>query len=96
MNQPLFVIPSVLYWSDWGPEKPKIELAGMDGQNRSAILTSDLKWPHSLTIDFLGERLCWTDVRYHSIECSNYDGTQRKVDHLLSNVRPKKKIVCFL
>ena len=40
-----------MYWTDWGQE-PKIEMSGMDGNNRKVIITQDqgLSWPNGLTI----------------------------------------------
>ena len=40
-----------MYWTDWGQE-PKIEMCGMDGNNRKIIVAQDkgLGWPNGLTI----------------------------------------------
>lgn len=71
-------IAGYMYWSDWG-KKPKIERAAMDGTMRIELITHDLTWPNGLAIDYSAERLCWGDGGTKSIECSNMDGTHRKV-----------------
>ena len=40
-----------MYWTDWGQE-PKIEMCGMDGNNRKVIVSQDqgLGWPNGLTV----------------------------------------------
>lgn len=67
---------SVLYWSDWG-SVAKIETASMDGENRTAIIDTDLVWPSGLTIDYAQQTLYWTDNSRGRIESSNIDGSNR-------------------
>ena len=38
-----------LYWTDWG-NVPKIERSYLDGDSRTALITSNLQWPNGLTI----------------------------------------------
>ena len=33
-----------LFWTDWGVT-PKIERANLDGQNRTALVSTDIAWP---------------------------------------------------
>ncbi|XP_017079693.2 low-density lipoprotein receptor isoform X3 [Drosophila eugracilis] len=66
-----------MYWSDWGAS-PRIERAGMDGSQRTAIITYDVKWPNGITLDLVHKRLYWVDGKLNSISSSNYDGSQRR------------------
>lgn len=71
-------IGSYMYWSDWA-EKPKIERAAMDGSMRSVIVSSNLTWPNGLAIDHSAGKLYWADGGTKAIECSNLDGSRRKI-----------------
>ena len=51
----------------------------MDGQNRQAIVSSDLVWPNGLTINVHSQSLYWADAMLDKIESSNVDGTNRHV-----------------
>jgi len=44
-----------MFWSDWG-QTPKIERAGMDGSNRTTIVSTRITWPNGVTIDHSSER----------------------------------------
>ncbi|KAL4225514.1 Low-density lipoprotein receptor-related protein 4 [Mactra antiquata] len=66
-----------IFWTDWG-STPKIERSSMDGQSRLVIANTSLFWPNGLTLDYAAEKLYWADAKHHVIECSNYDGTQRR------------------
>ena len=49
----------------------------MDGSDRRTIITSDLSQPNGITIDYVSERIYWTDSDLDKIEYANYDGTVR-------------------
>ena len=66
----------MIYWSDWG-ERPHIERSSMDGRDRQVIVNTSLFWPNGLTVDYAASRLYWVDAKYHVIEASNLDGSQR-------------------
>lgn len=51
----------------------------MTGSNFEKIVTTDIKWPNGLTIDFDEEKLYWADAYYDKIESSNLDGNYRQV-----------------
>ena len=44
-----------LVFTDWG-KTPRIEVAGMDGNNRKVIASVHISWPNDITIDHLTER----------------------------------------
>ncbi|XP_072435638.1 low-density lipoprotein receptor-related protein 2a isoform X2 [Chiloscyllium punctatum] len=65
-----------IFWTDWGYQA-YIGRMGMDGKNKSAIVTTKLEWPNGLTIDYTNDKLYWTDAHLNYIEFSNLDGNHR-------------------
>lgn len=65
-----------MFWTDYG-ETAKIERSFMDGGGRRTLISSDLSQPSGITIDYLSERIYWTDSYLGNIEYANYDGTGR-------------------
>lgn len=65
-----------MYWSDWGAQA-KIERAGMDGSERTALITSNLTWPNGLAIDHDLSRLYWADGGTKAIEYADLNGKNR-------------------
>ena len=68
-----------MFWSDWG-EKGKVVRAGMDGSNRVNVITTDIKWPNGLAIDYEDSRLYWLDA-HSSRSCvasSDLNGKNRQ------------------
>ena len=51
-----------MFWTDWG-KKPRIERAGMDGQNRNVIIKDNIGWPNGLAVDKASGRIIWADAR---------------------------------
>ena len=74
----LFIIFSMMYWTDWGAN-PKIERAGMDGSARQTIVTGNLGWPNGLTIELATDRLYWVDAKLDKIEKSDLNGGNRQL-----------------
>ena len=56
-----------MYWSDWGTSH-KIEVASMDGNNRSTLVKRGLYWPNGLTLDGANNKLYWVDAWFHMLE----------------------------
>ena len=52
----------LLFWSDWDRSNPKIERSNTDGSNRMEFVTTSLKLPNSLTIDYDRDEICWADA----------------------------------
>ena len=44
-----------MFWTDWG-DLAKIERAGMDGSQRTTIVSTELKYPNGIAIDNVTER----------------------------------------
>ena len=49
------------------------------GSNYKRIITTDIKWPNGLSIDYEQERIYWADAYYNKIESSDFDGNYRQV-----------------
>ncbi|KAG7275698.1 hypothetical protein CRUP_011325 [Coryphaenoides rupestris] len=63
-----------VFWTDWG-SKAFIGRVGMDGTNKTAIITSKIEWPNGLTIDYTNDHLYWySDLQGHHRH-TVYDGT---------------------
>uniref|UniRef100_A0A8B9LU25 Low-density lipoprotein receptor-related protein 2 n=1 Tax=Astyanax mexicanus TaxID=7994 RepID=A0A8B9LU25_ASTMX len=65
-----------VYWTDWG-DRAFIGRVGMDGGNKSAIITTKIEWPNGLTIDYTNDKLYWSDAHLNYIEYSDLDGLHR-------------------
>ena len=50
-----------LFWTDWG-RTPKIERSTMAGNQRRAIVMTDLGWPNGLSIDYDEDMIYWADA----------------------------------
>ena len=76
----LAVYPSqgLLFWTDWG-KKPKVERSFLDGSSRQTIISTKLGWPNGITIDYETNLIYWADAQLDQIECSNFEGRERKV-----------------
>lgn len=56
-----------VYWTDWG-EHAYIARVGMDGANKSVIISTKLSWPNAITIDYTNDFLYWADAHLGYIE----------------------------
>lgn len=70
-----------MYWADWGRNRPKIEVASMDGSGRRVLVQSPaLKVPNGLTLVQSTNELCYCDAGVKEICCVNLgDLSMRKV-----------------
>ena len=66
----------MVFWSDWG-RRPRIERAGLDGSNRTTIISTKIYWPNGLAIDLFRERLYFADAHLDYIESCDYSGQKR-------------------
>ena len=67
-----------MFFSDNGPT-PRIEKAYLDGQDREVIVYAGLLRVLSLSLDVQNNILYLVDNMRHTIEASNYDGSNRRV-----------------
>ena len=67
-----------MFWSDCG-DRPRIERAGMDGSHRREMVTHNVLWPNSITLDLVLDRLYWVDVKLHLIGSVGLDGSRPTV-----------------
>lgn len=58
---------------------PKIEMALMDGSERTTLFKNVLVHPQSLTIDTKDDNLYWADSKLNRIEMSDLMGGNRRV-----------------
>ncbi|XP_063285770.1 low-density lipoprotein receptor-related protein 2 [Pelobates fuscus] len=65
-----------VYWTDWG-DNPYVGRVGMDGKNKTAIITTKIEWPNGITIDYTNDKLYWADAHLNYIEYSDLEGRHR-------------------
>ncbi|XP_069472259.1 low-density lipoprotein receptor-related protein 2 isoform X2 [Ambystoma mexicanum] len=65
-----------VYWTDWG-DRAFIGRVGMDGKNKTVIISTKIEWPNGLTIDYTNDHLYWSDAHLNYIEYSDLDGRHR-------------------
>ncbi|XP_071176515.1 very low-density lipoprotein receptor-like isoform X2 [Mytilus edulis] len=83
-----------MYVTDWG-KSPKIERIGMDGSDRK-IISKDVVWPNSITIDYVDSRLFWIDAKLHTIKSSQLDGSNiRTVVHNAKHIAHPFAVAVF-
>lgn len=66
-----------MYWTEWGG-RPRIARAHMDGSN-IVTLVDKVGRANGLTIDYIDQRLYWTDLDTCMIESTNMQGLQREI-----------------
>ncbi|XP_044525030.1 low-density lipoprotein receptor-related protein 2 [Gracilinanus agilis] len=65
-----------VYWTDWA-DQPYIGRVGMDGTNKTVIVSTKLAWPNGITIDYTNDKLYWSDAHLSYIEFSDLEGRHR-------------------
>ncbi|KAL6103411.1 ldlr [Pungitius sinensis] len=66
-----------IYWTDWG-NAAKIEKAGLNGGDRTALVTDNIEWPNGITLDLLNQQLYWVDSKLHTLSSINAQGGGRR------------------
>ncbi|KAM3598070.1 uncharacterized protein V6R79_013159 [Siganus canaliculatus] len=66
-----------IYWTDWG-NPAKIEKAGLNGGDRTALVTDNIIWPNGITLDMLNQRLYWVDSKLHALSSIDVQGGGRR------------------
>lgn len=67
-----------MFFTDNDPNS-RIEKAFLDGQNRVIIVYKGLARVQSLTVDTANDRLYWADSIKHTLEGSDFDGSNRRI-----------------
>ena len=65
-----------MIWTELG-DSPKIEKATLNGNQRVAIVTSNLHWPNGIELDRGNKRIYWVDGGVDRIESIDYNGNNR-------------------
>jgi len=76
---PYSYIYRYIFWTDWGESNPNIERASLSGTNRKVLVSSNIRYPNGLVLDYTSRKLYFCDSHYHRIESINYDGSDRRV-----------------
>uniref|UniRef100_A0A3B4ZA40 Low density lipoprotein receptor n=1 Tax=Stegastes partitus TaxID=144197 RepID=A0A3B4ZA40_9TELE len=66
-----------IYWTDWG-NPAKIEKGGLNGGDRTALVTDNIEWPNGITLDLLNQRLYWVDSKLHTLSSIDVQGGGRR------------------
>ncbi|KRX90206.1 Prolow-density lipoprotein receptor-related protein 1 [Trichinella pseudospiralis] len=67
----------LLFWTDTGRQRARIESAALDGTGRRTLVANNLYYPTGLSVDEPNERLYWADPKTSSIETVQLDGRHR-------------------
>ncbi|KAM9360164.1 prolow-density lipoprotein receptor-related protein 1 [Symphorus nematophorus] len=91
LDQPrsLALLPQkgLMFWSEIG-NVVKIERAGMDGSERTAVVNSSLGWPGGVAVDTISDRVYWTDVRLRAIGSATLDGDDIRILQMKETINP--------
>ena len=63
-NEYIYLYPSVsmLYWTDWNRDGPRIERSHLDGGNRTVLVDTNIELPNGLSLDYTSSQICWADA----------------------------------
>lgn len=76
-----------MFWTDWG-SYPKIERATLSGNQRLAIVTTNIHQPNGIDLDKGNKRIFWVDAGLDSVESVDYNGGNRKLLFQQSGLHP--------
>ena len=66
-----------MFWTEWG-DNPKIGRANLNGDQRLAIVTTNLHQPSGLDLDKGNQRIIWVNTYFGIVESIDYNGGNRK------------------
>ena len=67
-----------MFFTKWGPSKPRLERANLDGIDQKTLVDQKIVYPYGLTIDFPLQHVYWVDTYLDYIDRVDYDGNNRK------------------
>lgn len=70
---------AMIYWTNWNADAASIQRAYITGYGVESIITTDIRMPNAIALDYSSHKLYWADARLDKIERVNYDGTHRVV-----------------
>ncbi|XP_029905112.1 low-density lipoprotein receptor-related protein 8-like [Myripristis murdjan] len=70
-------LQGLLFWAESG-SSPKIERAGLDGQDRMALVTTSIRRPTAISLDVPRRLLYWADQGMRTISRVSLEGRHRK------------------
>lgn len=70
---------SMVYWTNWNSNAASIQRAYITGFGMESIITTEIRMPNALTIDYDNHKIYWADARLDKIERADYDGRNRVV-----------------
>lgn len=70
---------SMVYWTNWNSNAASIQRAYISGFGMESIITTEIRMPNALTIDYDNHKIYWADARLDKIERTDYDGRNRVV-----------------
>lgn len=76
---------SMVYWTNW-KNSASIQRAYLSGYGMESIITTNIRMPNAITLDYENHKLYWSDARLDKVERTDYDGGNRVV---LINSIPK-------
>ncbi|KAI7807270.1 low-density lipoprotein receptor [Triplophysa rosa] len=65
-----------MFWTDWGISA-RIERCGLNGADRTPLVTDNIAWPNGITLDMLNQRLYWVDSKMHTLSSISVTGGER-------------------
>ncbi|XP_026096253.1 very low-density lipoprotein receptor isoform X2 [Carassius auratus] len=77
----------IMFWSEIG-DKAQIERAGMDGSHRRVLVSHSLRWPVSLTVDSIHQRIYWSDEKLKCIGSADTDGGDIQLLQMMETPSP--------
>ena len=66
-----------MFWTDWG-DRPAILRSSMDGSSLTLIITTDIRWPNGVAIDYNTNTIYWVDAYHNNLQRSDVNGLYRK------------------
>lgn len=70
---------SMVYWTNWNSHAASIQRAYLTGYGMESIITTHIRMPNAIALDYENHKLYWADARLDKVERADYDGGNRLV-----------------